>query len=237
MLDKCLLYLDYRRCLLTDSNINADTVLPLLVYHRVDGNRRLARAAVADNQFALAASDRNKCVDSLDTRLQRLVNRLSVRDARRRTFNFPVFRCFNGSLAVDGTTQRIHDAPDHRFADRHLHDAARTLDRVAFHDLGLATENDGAHVVLLQVQHQAENIISEIEQLAGHCFLQAMNMSDAVTDFDNSPHLVNLKIHFIVLDLLFDDGCYFFGIHFHNLALTSIPNPPKAVLRVPSCGF
>src|SRR5690349_9604865 len=47
------------RCLLPDRYINADDVLTFLVDDRVDSNGRLTCLAVADDQFTLAAPDRN----------------------------------------------------------------------------------------------------------------------------------------------------------------------------------
>ena len=64
----------HRRCLLTDRNIDADTVLPLLIDDRIDRDRRFARAAVADDQLALPASDRNQSIDRFQARLQRLMH-------------------------------------------------------------------------------------------------------------------------------------------------------------------
>ena len=47
-------------------------------------------------------------------------------------------------------------------------------------------------------------------------------MRDAVADLDNSAHIIDLEIHVVVADLFFDDRCYFFRIHLHNLAVTPI---------------
>ena len=49
-----------------------------------------------------------------------------------------------------------------------------------------------------------------------------MDMRDAVTDFDNRANIIHIEINVIVLDLVFDDGCYFFRIHFHNFAVTPV---------------
>ena len=128
----------------------------------------------------------------------------------------------DGTLAVDGPAESIDDAAQHGFADRHLHDAARTLDLRALFDLGIAAENNGTDVVLLKVQDQTINIIAEIEQLASHCLLEAMDMGNTVTDFDNRSNIIDVKIYVVVLNLVFDDGCYFFRIHFHNFAVTPV---------------
>ena len=74
-----------RRFLLGDRHVDADDARPLLVEDRVDGDGRLAGLAVADDQLALAAADRDHGVDRLDAGLQRLVDRLPFGDARARS--------------------------------------------------------------------------------------------------------------------------------------------------------
>ena len=54
-----------RRRLLTDSDVNANTILPLLIDNGIDSDSRFAYASVADNQFALSASNGNERVYSL----------------------------------------------------------------------------------------------------------------------------------------------------------------------------
>src|SRR3712207_8746902 len=54
----------------------------LVVDDRVDRDRRLARLAVADDQLALAAADRDHRVDGLQAGLHRLDHRLALDDAR-----------------------------------------------------------------------------------------------------------------------------------------------------------
>ena len=49
--------------LLADRDVDADDVAGLLVDDRVDGDRGLADGAVADDQFALAAAEREQRVD------------------------------------------------------------------------------------------------------------------------------------------------------------------------------
>ena len=73
----------HRRLLLADGDVDADDVLALLVDDRVDRDGGLAGLAVADDQLALAAADRDHRVDGLDAGLQRLVHRLAGDDAGR----------------------------------------------------------------------------------------------------------------------------------------------------------
>ena len=205
-----------RRSLLADGDVDADAVLALLVQDRIDRDGRFADAAVADDELALAAADRHEGVDGLDARLQRLLDRLAVSDARRMELDRTRLRRLDGALAVDGAAECVDDAADHVLADRHLHDAARALDLVAFFDFRVAAEDNGADVVLLKVQDQTINIMTEIEQLAGHGLVEAMDMRDAVADFDDGSDIIDVQIDIVVLDLILDDGGDFLRIHFHT---------------------
>src|SRR4029079_13166665 len=71
------------RRLLSDRDVHADDALPLLVDDRVDRDGRLADAAIANDQLALSASDRDHRVDRLDARLQRLFHWLTDDDTWR----------------------------------------------------------------------------------------------------------------------------------------------------------
>src|SRR5690606_32720190 len=78
------------RTLLTDDDVDAVQLLALvaasvdgfLVQNGVDRDGGLAGLTVADDQFALAAADRNQRVDGLDAGRHRLVHRFTRQDAR-----------------------------------------------------------------------------------------------------------------------------------------------------------
>ena len=80
-----------RRALLADGDVDAAHLLVgvarlpvgLLVDDRVDRDGGLAGLAVADDQLALAAADRDHRVDGLDAGLHRLVHALALHDAGR----------------------------------------------------------------------------------------------------------------------------------------------------------
>ena len=83
MIFERLHHLGHSRPLLADRDIDADHVAALLVDDGVERDGGLAGLAVADDQLALAAADRNHAVDGLDAGLQRLLDALPVDDARR----------------------------------------------------------------------------------------------------------------------------------------------------------
>ena len=123
-----------RRQLLADGHVDADEALALLVDDRVDGDRGLAGLAVADDQLALAAADRDQRVDGLDAGLDRRVDRLADDDARGDALDRAGLRRRDRALVVERAAERVHDAAEQRGPDRDLDHAAGRLDRVAFLD-------------------------------------------------------------------------------------------------------
>ena len=121
--------------LLADGDIDADHVAALLIDDGVERDGGLAGLAVADDQLALAAADRNHGVDGLDAGLHRLFHRLAGDHAGREALDRVELRGVDGTLAVDGLAERIDHAADQRLAHRHAHDALGALDLVAFFDL------------------------------------------------------------------------------------------------------
>ena len=127
-----------------------------------------------------------------------------------------------GLAAVDRDADRVDDAAEQLLADRHLDDAARALDDVAFADgLELAEERD-ADVVLLEVEHHAVDLLAagavELEQLAGHRAGQAVDAGDAVTGGQHGSGLGDRDLLVVVLDLLADDVADLCGADIHGFA-------------------
>ena len=172
--------LRHRRRLLTYRVVDADEVLVALVDDRVHGDRGLAGLAVADDQLALAAANRDERVDCLEARLHRLAHRLPVDDARREALDRGEALRGDRPLAVYGLAERVDHAADHLLAHRHRDDAPGPLDRVALLDLGVLAEEHDADAVLLEVERQAEHAVRELEHLACHGAVHAVHAGDAV---------------------------------------------------------
>ena len=90
------------------------------------------------------------------------------------------------ALAVDRLAERVDDAAEHRVADRHRDDAAGALDRIAFLDLLGVAEQHRADALLFEVERDAEHAVRELEHLAGHGALDAVDAGDAVADRDDA---------------------------------------------------
>ena len=127
--------------LLSDRDIDAVELLRfigpgvdrLLVDDGVDDHRGLAGLAVADDQLALAAADRDQCVDRLQAGLHRLVHRLARDDAGRLHLDAAALGGCDRALAVDRVAQPVDHAAEQRVAHRHVHDGRRCARRCRLH--------------------------------------------------------------------------------------------------------
>ena len=161
---------DDRRHALADRDVDGDEARVLVVDDRVDRDRRLAGLAVADDQLALAAADRDHRVDRLQAGLHRLGDRLALDDAGRLELGRARLgrsRCRPCRRAgwPSGSTMR----PEQRLADRDLEQVAGALDGVALDDLLPVAEQHGADVVGLEVQREAGHAVRQLEHLEATC--------------------------------------------------------------------
>ncbi len=109
------------------------------------------------------------------------------------------------ALAVHGLAERVDHAAHHGLADRHLGDAVRPLDDVAFLDEGVVAEEHGADVVLLEVQHHADDVAGKREQLARHRPVEAVDAGDAVAHLDHAADLLEVDLGLVARELALDD--------------------------------
>ena len=100
---------------------------------------------------------------------------------------------------------RVDHAPHDLLADRHGHDALGAPDLVAFLDLGRLAEQHGADRVLLEVERHAHHAVGQLEQLAGHAFLEAVDAGDAVTHGQHRADLGDVDGRGEAPELLADD--------------------------------
>ena len=110
------------------------------------------------------------------------------------------------ALVVDRPAERVDDAADQLDADRHLDDAARGLDRVAFLDLRVVAQDHGADGLFLEVERHAHDAAGELEQLGGQRPLQAIDLGDAVADLDDRADRARLDAGVELVDGRLDDA-------------------------------
>ena len=181
--------LDHGRHPLADGDVDADQVLVLVVDDRVDRDRRLPGLAVADDQLALAAADRDHPVDRLEPGLHRRVHRLALDHARGLELSRAGLGRVDLALVVERATERVDDPAQELVADRDLEQAAGALDRVALLDLDPVAEQHHADVVGLEVERQAGDVVRQLEHLERHAVVEAVDAGDAVGDREHGPDL------------------------------------------------
>ena len=192
---------------LPDRDVDADQVLVLVVDDRVERDRRLAGLAVADDQLALAAADRDHRVDRLDAGLHRLLDRLALDDAGSLELSRARLVGLHVALAVERVAERVDDPAEQFVADGDLEQATGALDRVALLDLVPLAEEDGADVVGLEVQRQAGHVVRQLEHLERHAVVEAVHARDAVADREDGPDLRQVRpAVFHALDPLLEDA-------------------------------
>jgi len=101
---------------LANRDIDANHVAALLVDDGVERDGGLAGLAVADDQLALAAADRDHGVNGLDAGLHRFLHRLARHHAGRQALHRVELRGLDGALSSIGwpsasTTRPIRASP------------------------------------------------------------------------------------------------------------------------------
>src|SRR5262249_6327855 len=154
---------------------------------RGDCYRRLARRAVTDNQFALAAADRDHRVDRYDAGLDRLADALPFDDARGDFFEGIKGFGLDRALVVQWLADRVHNASEKRFPNRDLQKFSRSFRFVSFSDFCGIAEQNRADFGLFQVQSEAEHAVRELDHLVEHDVAQTFDAGDPVPGFaDNA---------------------------------------------------
>ena len=196
---------------LPDRAVDADDVGVFLVDDRVDGDGRLARATIADDQLALTTPDRNHRVDGLDPRLHRLADRLTLHDTGSHDVDLPrTLDPVDRSVAVLRGPERIHDPAQVAGADRDVEHAARAADLVTLVQAGPVTHDDRTDVVLFEVQRERGHGVTrgggrDLEHLRRHRLRQAIDAGDSVSYLENFTDLLRLELVFVPLDLVEQD--------------------------------
>ena len=169
-----------RRGLLADSHVNADKVLALLVDDRIDSDSRLTGLAVTNDQFTLAAADRDHGVNGLQTRLNRLAHGLTIDHAGSNLFNHVEFFGGNRALAVNRLAERVHHTADQSRTDGNGKDATGGLNRIAFGNVFVVAENNGTDGITFKVEREAIGIAGEFQHFALHHVVKTVHAANTV---------------------------------------------------------
>ncbi len=221
------------RTLLADGDIDAvelDALVVrlvdrLLVQDGVERDGGLAGLAVADDQLALAAADRDQRVDGLQTGLHRLVHRFPRNDAGRLDVHAAAFGTFDRALAVNRVAERVDHAAEQALADRHVHDGTGPLDRVAFLDVPVRTEDHDTDIVDFEVQRHSPDSAGKFDHFTGLDIVEAVDARDAVADRQHLTDFGDLGFLAEIFDLFLEDCGDFRGPDIHQ------PTSFMAILR------
>ena len=154
-----------------------------LVDDRIHRDRGLAGRAVADDELARAAADREHRVDRQDPGLHRLADAPAFDDAGGDVFHRKKLCGIDGAFSVERLAEGIDHAAEEPFADRDLEQPARGLHLVALADRRVVAEKDRADFGLLEVQSQPDEAAGELQHLVEHRAAEAFEAGNAVADF------------------------------------------------------
>ena len=160
--------------------------------------------AVADDQLALAAANRDHRVDRHDAGLHRLADRTPADDPGRDLLDRVRRVAGNRPLAVERLAERVHDTPEQALADRDLQQLARPLHLVAFLELRVVAEDDDADFGFVEGQGEAGDAVPEIDHLVQHHVREPFDLGDAVADLADRPHALFREGGLRARDLRFD---------------------------------
>ena len=165
----------------------------LLIDDRIDADRRLAGGAIADDQLALAASDREQGVDHQNARLHRFGHEIALDDRGRRALDrhlrFGLYRF----VTVERPAERIDDAAEQSRPDRDPHDLSGPGHARARLD-GLAViEQHRADRVGIEGQRETHSPPIKAQQLVETGVRQTGDEGDPVADAFDATHRLGLQ--------------------------------------------
>jgi len=210
------------RALLPHRHIDADHITTSLVDDGIDGDGSLADSAVTDDQLPLTSADGNRRVDRLDTALQWLVYRLSVRNPRCRGFHWTVMIGLDRTFPVERITQRVHDPSEQRLAAGNLQDGSGPLDFIPLLEGGELSENHGSYGIFLQVECETTCTVGKGQHLSCHAVRDAVDPGDTVSHLEDGSDLIYCEVRLVIFDLLLENRGDFVGINFHRSGLSRI---------------
>ena len=159
--------LGHRGRALADGAVDAHDIVAVLVEDGVDRDGRLAGLPVAQDQFALAAADRNERIDDDQAGLQRHGHGRAVHDGRGGALDGQAIAGSDRPPVIERPAERVDDAAQQPFADGHIHDAAGALDLVARLQVPVVAEQHDADFVLVDIERDAEHAAGKFEQFLG----------------------------------------------------------------------
>ena len=183
--------------LLSDGHVDAAHLLGgvsrlpvgLLVDDGVHRDSGFTGLAVANDQLALTPANRNHGVDCFDTRLQRLVHRLTHHHAWGLKLEGATARGLDLSQTINGVTQRVNNATQVPLTDWHREDLSGASHLLACLNAGELSEDDHTNLVFVQVLGDSESAVCETDQLVCHAARKTFDVCDTVCRVDHGTDL------------------------------------------------
>src|SRR5229473_1692715 len=207
-----------REVLLSDRNVDTDEIFALLVNDGVNSNSRLTCLAVTNDEFALATSDGDHAIDSLQTCLYWRIDRLAQNDARSNALDRAALVRNDGAFIVQWFTERVHYAADQCIANGYLDDAPGGTRLVVFFDVCIIAQDSAANRLLFKVEgHAHQPGASKFYQLEIFHILQAIDAGDAILYRDHGADTGRRCANFAkACDVFFYDGTDFISPRCHR---------------------
>ena len=178
-----------RRRLLTDGGIDANHVARFLVDDGIDGDGGLAGLAVADDEFALAAAERDHRVDDEEPGRQRPRHQRPVDDRRGGLFHGGEMRRHDRALAVERRAERVDHAAEQGVADGNARDFAGAVDDATRGDALVLAEEDAADGLVVEIDGKTAHAAGKDQQFVEPGSRQAANDRHAVADLSDVPDM------------------------------------------------
>jgi len=209
---------------LADSDVDAVELLDLvivveelfLVEDGVEGDGGLTGLPVTNDQLTLTSADGDERVDSLKTRLHRLVDGFTGNNTRGFDVDTSSLLAVNGSLAVEGVTKRVDNSTEELWADGDVDNSTSPLDNIALLDITIVTKDDNTDVVGLQVQSHTLDTAVELDHLLGLDVLETVHTGNTITDGQHLTGLGQVDLGALAEDSLLEEvgelGGALFGV-------------------------
>ncbi len=130
----------------------------------VNADCGLADLTVANDEFALAAANRNHRVDGFDPGLDGSVHILATHYPRSNPLNGAIAAKLDWAFAVDGFAECIDYAANQPSPNRDGSDAPGTAHGHPLGNFGVFTHNDDADAAAFQVEGNTNNTVCELNQ-------------------------------------------------------------------------
>ena len=182
-----------------------------MVDNRIDTDGGFTGATIADDQFALAATDGNHGINRHDASEERLVNRFADHDPWGDFLYRIKFFGIDRAFAINGPAKGIDDATEQGATDGYGEKFAGGLNFVAFFKLRDVTEDDATHFVSFEIEGDADGAARKLHHLIIHDVGETVEFGDAIGDCADGASVLLDGLAGKFGDLLFDlfnDGAH-----------------------------